>query len=60
MATPVEDQAWYQRWHDAINDVIATRETRDREEPGSPAWDAAEAVYQAALTAYRAVAADIQ
>lgn len=58
-SNPVESQPWYSRWHRAMERVIATRDARDREEPGTPAWDDAEARYQAALADYRAVVAEM-
>ena len=59
MATPVEEQPWYPLWREAIERVIAASEARNKEQAGSPAWDAANAVYQAALAAYRIVAGQI-
>jgi hypothetical protein len=56
----VENQPWYPRWHRAMEAVIAAREARDLEEPGTPAWDDAETKYRAALAAYQAIAAEIK
>jgi len=57
---PVEDQPWYPDWHQAINHAIATREARDSEKLGTPAWEAADVEYQTALTAYRLIATQIR
>jgi hypothetical protein len=57
---PVEDQPWYPNWLQAVNRAIATREARDREKLGTPAWEAADGVYQTALAAYRVIAMQIK
>jgi hypothetical protein len=59
MRTPVEEQPWYPQWKWATERLIAAREARDKEQPGTPAWEAAEAKYQIALDDYRALAGQI-
>ena len=60
MPTPVEDQPWYPRWRIAVDRVIATREGRDNYQLGTPQWEAADAEYQQAVIAYRAIASQIE
>jgi hypothetical protein len=57
---PLEKQPWYRRWREATDHAIAAREARDREPMNTAAWDAAEVIFQAALTAYRLVGAEIK
>jgi hypothetical protein len=60
MPTPVEMQPWFPRWKESIERVIAAREARDQEQPGSPAWEAADTEYWIALAAHRVVASQIR
>jgi hypothetical protein len=48
------------RWNEAIERVIAASAARDREKPGTPAWEEADADYEAALATYRETAAELK
>ena len=57
---PTNEAAWRARWNEAIERVIAASAARDREKPGTPAWEEADADYEAALATYRETAAELK
>jgi len=59
MQMAIEDHPLYPKWRNALERVIATKETRKNCRQGTPAWTAAESDYQAALIAYDLVAREV-
>ena len=57
---PTNEAAWRARWNEAIERVIAASAARDREKPGTPTWEEADADYEAALATYRETAAELK
>jgi hypothetical protein len=51
-----ESSAILSAWRAAADRAMAARDARDQEKVGTPAWDAADAQYQAALAAYSKIA----
>jgi hypothetical protein len=54
-----EDQSWYPEWRPVVDRVVTARMARDSAAAGSPAREATDREYDAALVVFRALAKKI-
>jgi hypothetical protein len=60
MAKRVEDEPWYQQWHQSLERVIAAQMARDATKLGTPEREAADREYETAMADFRVLANQIR